>query len=82
MCESLAACFAFRCSASLNMTALFSEIIEASLTDAKLTEHGIENLFHINDANDFANRAERLIEINRNVLAGQSLTQRRARAIG
>ena len=53
-----------------------------SLADAKLAEHGVENLFHINDANDFADCAERLIKINRNVLAGQSLAERRARAIG
>ena len=61
--------FAFRCSASLNMTALFSGIIAASLSDAKLTEHRIENLFHIHDADDLADCAQRLIKINRNVLA-------------
>jgi hypothetical protein len=52
------------------MTALFSGIIAASLADAKLTKNGVENLFHIHDANDFADCAQRLIKINRNVLAG------------
>jgi len=40
-----------------------------SLADAKLTENGVENLFHIYDANDFADCSQRLIKINRNVLA-------------
>ena len=52
-----------------------------SLANAKLTEHGVENLFHINDANNFAYCAERLIKINRNVLAGQSLAHRAASQI-
>jgi hypothetical protein len=52
------------------MTALFSGIITASLSNAKLAEDGVENLFHIHDANDFADCAQRLIKINRNVLAG------------
>jgi hypothetical protein len=52
------------------MTALLSGLIAASLSNAKLAEHRIENLFHIHDANDFADSAQRLIEINRNVLAG------------
>ena len=52
------------------MTALFSGLIAASLADAKLTENGVENLFHVYDANDFAHCAQRLIKINRNVLAG------------
>ena len=42
----------------------------ASLADAKLTKNGVENLFHIHHANDFADCAQRLIKINRNVLAG------------
>ena len=41
-----------------------------SLADAKLAEHRVENLFHIHDANDLADCAQRLIKINRNVLAG------------
>ena len=53
-----------------------------SLANAKLTEHGVENLFYIHDADNFADCAESLIEINCDVLAGQSLAQRRARAIG
>ena len=70
MFESLASCFAFRCSASLNMTALLCGLIATSLSDAKLAEHRIKNLFHIYHANHFAHRAQRFIEINRNVLAG------------
>ena len=38
-----------------------------SLADAKLAEHRVENLFHIHDANDLADCAQRLIKINRNV---------------
>jgi hypothetical protein len=41
-----------------------------SLSDAKLAEHRIENLFHVYDANDFADCAQRLVKVNRNVLAG------------
>jgi hypothetical protein len=41
-----------------------------SLSNAKLAEDGVENLFHIHDANDFADCAQRLIKINRNVLPG------------
>ena len=41
-----------------------------SLADAKLTKHRVENLFHIHHANDFADCAQRLIKINRNVLTG------------
>jgi len=41
-----------------------------SLSDAKLAEHRIENLFHIYDANDFADCAQRLIKINRYIFAG------------
>ena len=52
------------------MTVLLSRLIAASLADTKLTENRVENLFHIHDANDFADRAQRLIKINRNVLAG------------
>jgi hypothetical protein len=52
------------------MTALLSGLIALSFSDAKLAEHRIENLFHIHDANDLANCAERLIKINRDVLAG------------
>jgi hypothetical protein len=52
-----------------------------SLPDAELTEDRIENLFHIDDSNNFADCAQRLIKINRNVLARQSFAQRRARAI-
>jgi hypothetical protein len=52
-----------------------------SLADAKLTENGVENLFHIHDANDFTDCAQRLIKVNRNVLTGQSVAQRHARAI-
>jgi hypothetical protein len=52
------------------MTALFSGIIAASLSNAKLAEDGVENLFHIHDANDFADCSQRLIKINRNVLPG------------
>ena len=81
MLESPASCFAFRYGASLNMTAVFSGLIAASLADAKLAEYRIENLFHIHDANDLADCAQRLIKINRNVLAEQSLAQCRARAI-
>ena len=81
MLESLASCFAFRCSASLNMTVLLSGLIAASLADAKLTENRVEDLFHIHNADDFADCAKRLIKINRNVLAGQSLAQCRAGAI-
>ena len=81
MFESLASCFAFRCSASLNMTALLCGLIATSLSDAKLAEYRIENLFHIHDTNDFADCAQRLIKINCNVLAGQSLAHRAASAI-
>ena len=63
------------------MTALFSGIIAASLSDTKLAEHRIENLFHIHDANDFADCAQRLIKINRNVFARHSLAERSAGAI-
>jgi len=52
------------------MTALLSGLIAASLSNAKLAKHRVENLFHIYDANDFADRAQRLIKINCNVLAG------------
>ena len=41
-----------------------------SFADAKLTKHRIENLFHIHDADDLANCAQRLIKINRGILAG------------
>jgi len=70
MLESPASCFAFRYGASLNMTAVFSGLIAASLADAKLTENGVENLFYIHHANDFADCAQHLIKINRNVLTG------------
>ena len=56
--------FAFRIGSVLMLPKLMS------LSDAKLTEHRIENLFHIHDANDFADCAQRLIKINRHVLAG------------
>ena len=69
MLESPASCFAFRYGASLNMTAPLSGLIAASFSDAKLAEHRIENLFHVHDANDFTDCAQRLVEVNRNVLA-------------
>ena len=65
--ESLASCFAFGRSASLNMTALLSGLISHSLSDAKLAEYRIENLFHIHDADDFADCAQCLVQIDRNV---------------
>ena len=52
-----------------------------SLADTKLAEHRIENLFHIHDANDFADCSQRLIKINRNVLARQSFAERPAGAL-
>jgi len=54
---------------------------ELSFSDAKLAEYRIENLFHIHDANDLADCAQRLIKINRNVLAGQSFAHRAASQI-
>ena len=48
---------------------------------AKLAEDRIENLVHIHDTNDFADGAQRLIEINRNVFAGQAFAQGGSRAI-
>jgi len=59
-----------RCFASLNMTTLLAGLIAASFSDAKLAEHRIKNLFHVHDANDFADGAQGLIEINRHVFAG------------
>src|SRR5438046_7902442 len=52
-----------------------------SFTNAKLTENRIENLFHIYDANYFADRSQRLIKINSNVFRRESLAQGRLRAI-
>src|SRR5262249_3304076 len=52
-----------------------------SLADTKLAEHGVENLFHVDYANDFAESAQRLIQVNRNVLRRQSFAHGRARAI-
>jgi hypothetical protein len=52
-----------------------------SLPNAKLAEDRIENLVHIHDTNDFADGAQRLIEINRNVFAGQAFAQGGSRAI-
>src|SRR6266436_7955643 len=72
--ESLAICGSdghgkrSRCFTSLNLTARLSGLIPASFADAKLAEHGIENLFHIDYANDFAESAQGLIQVNRNVL--------------
>ena len=57
----------------VNCQSLFAATDSAvfhSLADAKLAENRVENLFHIHDANDFADCAQRLIKINRNVLAG------------
>ena len=48
---------------------------------AKLAEDRIENLLHIYYANNFADGAQRLIEINRNVFAGQAIAQGGSRAI-
>lgn len=52
-----------------------------SFADTKLAEHRIENLLHIHDADDFADCAQRLIEINRNVFAGQAFAHGGSRAI-
>jgi hypothetical protein len=38
-----------------------------SFPDAKLAEHRVENLFHIDKANDFADCAQRFIKINRGI---------------
>jgi len=48
---------------------------------AKLAEDRIENLLHIHDADDFADCAQRLIEINRNVFPRQSFAEGRPRPI-
>ena len=52
-----------------------------SFTDAKLAENRIENLLHVYDANYFADRSQRLIEVNGNIFRRQSLAQGRLRAI-
>ena len=52
-----------------------------SLTDTKLAKNRIENLFHIRDANDFADCAQCLIEVNSYVFHRQSFAQSRPRAI-
>jgi hypothetical protein len=39
------------------MTAMLSGLIPASFANAKLAEHGVENLFHIGCADYFPDRA-------------------------
>src|SRR5581483_2912930 len=43
-----------------------------SFPDAKLTEHRVENFFHINRANNFANCAQCFVEMNGSVFRRQS----------
>src|SRR5437660_7186126 len=52
-----------------------------SLADTKLAEHGVENLFHVDYANDFTESAQGLIQVNRNVLRRQCFAHGRACAI-
>src|SRR6266480_4520413 len=70
-----------RCFTSLNMTARLSGLIPASFADTKLAEHGVENLFHVDCANNFADSAQCLVQVNGNVLRRQSFAHGRARAI-
>src|SRR5947209_14872239 len=52
-----------------------------SLADTKLAEHGVENLFHVDYANDFTESAQGLIQVNRNVLRRQCFAHGHACAI-
>jgi hypothetical protein len=49
--------------------------------DAKLTENGVENLFHTHDANYLADCAQRLIKINSYVFHRQTFAQSQPCAI-
>ena len=44
-----------------------------SFPNAKLAEHRVENLFHIDKANYFANRSQCFIKMNRSVFRRQSV---------
>src|SRR5262249_30240159 len=46
---------------------------QISFPDAKLTEHRVENLFHVNNTNYFANCTQRVIKMNRGVFRREPL---------
>src|ERR1700719_670533 len=52
-----------------------------SFADAKLSKYGIENLFDIDCPDNFADGAQRVVQIDRNIFGGECLLHRCPRAI-